>query len=38
MELAIQVQILGEAVCISLHSNDHRKDMDPSVLLSAIVK
>ena len=37
-ELATQIQILDEAVCISLCTNPLGKDMNPSVLSPAIGK
>ena len=38
MELATQVQILDEAVCISLCADTLRKGMNPFVLLPSIGK
>ena len=38
MESATQVQILDEAVCILLCTNDLEKGINPSVLLPAIGK
>ena len=38
MELVAQVQILDEAICVSLLANALGKDINPSVLLLAIAK
>ena len=38
MELVMQVQILSEAICISLCTNALGKGMNPSVLPSAMGK
>ena len=37
MELATRVQILNEAVCVSLHANALGKGMNLSVLLSGAI-
>ena len=38
MESAIRVQILNEAVCVSLQTNTLKKNMNPSLLPSVMGK